>query len=179
MTRPKRSTKYRNYAKLDTYGFTSSDNDVLDLTDPNSAEFDNESVEKSVKDDIEKLIEQSIVRDERTLIELLGSRSRVEFDNGKSVVKESVTENVSEQAFEKDLRSVYEQQEARPKTKSGALNEDSSAPDLENLPKATSTSKKSRKDGKGRKSVISPIQKKKKQKSKCYPIRKMLRKKVK
>ena len=171
MSRPKRSIKLRDYAKLDSHGFTSDDNDVLDLTDPNSAEYDNESDEKSVKDDIEKLIERSMVRDERTLFELLGSKSHVEFD------KPCATEPATENAPDQDLRLVYEQQGARPKTKPETSKVESSAPGFESVPKASSTSKKLKNVGKEEKESNTIKKKEGKPKIKKVPTKKDAKKK--
>ena len=85
MSRPKRETKQRDYAKLDTHGFTTSDEDILDVTDPQSNQFDEESDgEISIKEDIQKIIEKSIQQDEKTLYELQGARPKEKTGHSKS-----------------------------------------------------------------------------------------------
>ena len=54
-----RKTKQHDYKKLDAHGFTLSDKDILDVTDPYSNQFDKESDgEISNKEDIQKIIER-------------------------------------------------------------------------------------------------------------------------
>ena len=54
-----RETKQRDYEKLDAHGFTISDKDILDRTDPYSNQFDEESDGKYLnKEDIQKIIER-------------------------------------------------------------------------------------------------------------------------
>lgn len=80
MSRPRRAVNNRrDYAKMDRFGISDSEDDVLDLTDPDSHDFDDgETVagNQSATEEIHKLINQSIQKDQRRLYELQGARPK-------------------------------------------------------------------------------------------------------
>jgi len=79
MSRPRRAVKTRrNYAKKNRFGFEDSSDasdEVLEVTDPNSNEFDKE-VTNSATEEIGRIIDESIAKDQRTIHELQGARPK-------------------------------------------------------------------------------------------------------
>ena len=79
MSRPRRAVKTRrNYAKKNRFGFEDSSDasdEVLEVTDPNSNEFDKE-VTNSATEEIGRIIDESIEKDQRTIHELQGARPK-------------------------------------------------------------------------------------------------------